>query len=169
MNAMKLGMAAALMLACGAACADGSGTITYQGKTFQLKGAYAYLQSDPFDKSKPATMVVLGERPVDAKKIDAAEDRDDALAAAFDRYTGGEERPAKLEIVVSRTQPPEVAMISFTVPGTSLSASGKKAKLELKRNDDKRIEGTLRSMKDSDKNDAHGGYFDVSFALDVAP
>jgi hypothetical protein len=43
-----------------------------------------------------------------------------------------------------------------------------KYKLELKRNDDKRIEGTLHSTKEADKTAEHGGYFDLHFALDVA-
>jgi hypothetical protein len=43
-----------------------------------------------------------------------------------------------------------------------------KYKLDLKRNDDKRVEGTLHSTKEADKTAEHGGYFDLHFALDVA-
>jgi len=40
--------------------------------------------------------------------------------------------------------------------------------LDLKVNDGKRIEGTLRSTHDAEKTDDHGHWFDLHFALDVA-
>jgi hypothetical protein len=168
MNAKRLPLAAVLLLGCATAWAGDVGSFTYKGKTFALKGGYAYAHPDPFDKSKPSTVVVLGARPVDAKKIDAADDRIGALRAAFDQFNADEDRPPKVEIVVSRELPPAAMMISFTTPDTSLSASGKKVKLELARNDGKRIEGTLRSLDQAAKTSEFGGYFDLHFALDVS-
>ena len=105
---------------------------------------------------------------MDARKIDGADDKGAALSAAFEQLDADAPRPAKLEIDVSRDSPPEINEISLTMPGTSLSSSGKKVKLELKRNDDKRIEGTIRSLNAADKTARNGGYIDVQFALDVS-
>ena len=50
MITIKPVMVAAVLLACASARADGGGSFTFEGKTFALKGAYAYSHPNPFDK-----------------------------------------------------------------------------------------------------------------------
>ncbi|MFI5197405.1 MAG: hypothetical protein ACHQJD_02200 [Thermoanaerobaculia bacterium] len=143
-----------------------------KGKTFALKSAYAYSRPDPFDHSRQSTVIAFSERLIDAKQIDAAKDRFGALSHAMNDYVPDkEERPASVEIIIARDDPQfPIQQIGYELPGLSSSASvgAGKYKLDLKRNDGKRIEGTLRSTKEADKTAEHGGYFDLHFALDVA-
>jgi hypothetical protein len=171
MNLQKFILAATLSLTCGSAIADGSGALVVGGKTFALKSAYAYSRPDPFDESKQSTVIAFSERVLDTKKIDGAGDRRSALSDAMDAYfPDKEERPANVEVMIARadaTRP--VQQVAYTIPGLSSSASvgAGKYKLDLKRNDDQRIEGTLRSANEADKTAEHGGYYELEFALDV--
>jgi hypothetical protein len=79
----KLALTAALLATCGIAFADGGGTFTVKGKTIALKSAYAYSRPDPFDHSKQSTVIAFSERLIDAKQIDAAKDRPNALSHAM--------------------------------------------------------------------------------------
>jgi hypothetical protein len=169
MKPRNLVAAAMLVLSISPAWAEGGGSITYKGKTYPLAGAYAYSHPDPFDKSKTATEIDFSSKSIDAKAINAAGDRREALNKITDAYfPDKEERPTKVELQISRGATGEVQQLGFSVPGTSLSGSGKKVKVELKRNDAQRIEGTLKSLNVADKNSEFGGYFELNFALDVA-
>ena len=160
-----------VLLAVGIAVADGGGTFTVKGKTTNLKSAYAYSCPDPFDQAKQSTVIVFSERVIDTAKIDAATDRKGALAHAVNEFDmGKEERPANVEIYIARNDPGfPVQQIGFELPGLSSSASvgADRYALHLKRNDAKRIEGTLLSTKEAAKTAEHGGFFDLHFALDV--
>ena len=172
MKCVTFALTAALLVACGIAFAEGGGTFTVKGKTTVLKSAYAYSRPDPFDQSKQSTVIAFSERLIDAKAIDAAGDRMAALSHAMNDYLPDKEnRPASVEIMIARSDPQfPIQQIGFELPGRSSSASvgAEKFKLVLKRNDAKRIEGTLLSTKEADKTAERGGYFDLHFALDVA-
>lgn len=172
MRWVRLALTVAVLATCGTALADGGGTFTVKGKTIVLKSAYAYSRPDPFDHSKRSTVIAFSVRLIDAKQIDAAEDRPAALAHAMNDYDPDkEERPASVEIIIARNDPQSpIQEIDYEMPGLSSSASAgaDHYKLDLKRNDDKRIEGTIHSTKEADKTAEHGGYFDLHFALDVA-
>lgn len=172
MKCATLGLTAILLATCGIAFADGGGTFTVKGKTFVLKSAYAYSRPDPFDHSKQSTVIAFSERLIDAKKIDAATDRLDALSHAMNDFVPDKEvKPASVEVMIARDDKEfPIQQIGFELPGLSSSASvgADRYKLELKRNDGKRIEGTLHSTKEAAKTAEHGGYFDLHFALDVA-
>ena len=117
-------------------------------------------------------MIAFSERLIDSKKIDAAEDRRDALSHAMNDYDSDKEvKPASVEIMIARDDKQfPVQQIGFDLPGLSSSASvgSDLYKLTLTRNDGKRIEGTLHSTKEAAKTAEHGGYFDLHFVLDVA-
>jgi hypothetical protein len=171
MNSARAALAAILFTTSAIALADGGGTFTVKGKTVALKSAYAYSRPDPLDGSKQSTVIAFSERLIDAKKISAAKDIPDALSHAMNDYSGAEEKPASVEVIISRNDPDSpVQQIGFDLPGLSSSASvgAGRYKLDLKRNDAKRIEGTLRTTREADKTSEHGGYFDLHFALDVA-
>ncbi len=170
MKYATLALTATLLATCATALADGGGTFTVKGKTTVLKSAYAYSRPDPFDRSKQSTVIAFSERLMDAKQISAAKDILDALSHAMNDHSGTEEKPASVEVIVARNDPDSpVQQIGFELPGLSSSASvgAGRYKLDLKRNDARRIEGTLRSTKEADKTADHGGYFDLHFALDV--
>ena len=172
MKCATLALTTILLATCGTAFADGGGTFTVQGKTFVLKSAYAYSRPDPFDPSKQSTVILFSERLIDAKKIDSATDRGSALDhIVFDHLPDKDERPGSVEIMIARddAQRP-IQQIGYTIPDKASSASvgSDFYKLVLKRNDAKRIEGTLVSTKEAAKTAEHGGYFDLHFALDVA-
>lgn len=172
MKCATVALTATLLATCGIAFADGGGTFTVKGKTTVLKSAYAYSRPDPLDHSKQSTVIAFSERLIDAKQIDAAQDRPDALSHAMNDYVPDKEmKPASVEIIIARDDPQSpIQQIGYEMPGLSSSASvvADKYKLTLKRNDAGRIEGTLHSTKEADKTAEHGGYFDLHFALDVA-
>ena len=163
----------ASLFATGCALADGTGSFTVHGKEFSLKSAYAYTHSDPFDSTKQATVIAFCARAFDEKQIASADDPAAALSDALNAYVSSKEkRPAKVEIIVARGKASEPILdVSYSIPGESSQANSRAASyiIEFKRNDDKRIEGTLRSKLDADKNARFGGYFDLDFALDVHP
>jgi hypothetical protein len=160
MKLTKLALITTLLSHCASAFADGGGTMTVNGKEFALKSAYAYSCPDPFDQSKQSTEIAFSSRVLDAKQIDAADNPSRALSAALDQYFPGKEaKPTKIKIMLARgnTESP-IQNISFSIPGLSSGASVGAAfySLELKRHDDKRIEGTLRSKNQSDKTSEFG-------------
>lgn len=172
MRFAKLALTAILLGTCAMACADGGGTFTVQGKTTALKDAYAYSRPDPFDHSKQSTVIAFSTRLIDKKQIDAAQDHAGALSDVMNAYfPGKEEMPSSVEITIARNDPESpIQQIGYSTPDRSSSAStgSDNYKLDLKRNDGKRIEGTLHSTKEAAKTAEHGGYFDLHFALDVA-
>ena len=172
MKCATLALTAILLATCGMAFADGGGTFTVKGKTFVLKSAYAYSRPDPFDHSKQSTVILFSERLIDAKKLDSATDRGSALDhVIFDHLPDKDERAGSVEIMIGRDDAKfPIQQIGYTIPNENSSASlgADRYKLVLKRNDAKRIEGTLLSTKDAAKTAEFGGYFDLHFALDVA-
>jgi hypothetical protein len=171
MKLTKLALITMLLGTSASAFADGGGSITIEGKEFALKSAYAYSCPDPFDKSKQSTEIAFSGRVFDAKQIDTADNPSGALSALLNEYfPDKEDRPTQVTIILARgnTESP-IQNISYSIPKLSSGASVGAAHytLDLKRHDDKRIEGTLRSKNKSDKTSRFGGYFDLHFALDV--
>ncbi len=174
---MKLKMlilSVSLFSAVAIAKADAGGNFTVEGKTFNLLGAYAYTCPNPYDQTKPATVITFSIRKLDAKAIESADDPAAALSAAVNAYLPAQEaRPAHVKVIFARLDPESpITDISFSIPELSSQASSNIASyvLDLKRNDDKRIEGTLVSKNESAKTQKYGGgYFDLKFALDVNP
>ena len=171
MKQLQWFLAAVLIGGSAAVQADGGGTIYSNGVATTISGAYAYAAPDLFDPSKQAVVLVLSSEPIDATAYDAAADR----AKAFDDnlFWNNERKPtsAKLTIGTNKDAPIEQANLAV-LSGESLHSSGSMGTafytLDLKTNDGKRIEGTLRSTHESEKTDKNGTYYDVHFALNVA-
>lgn len=164
-------LAAILLVVFGAAWADGGGTIYRNGTATALTSAYAYAAPDLFDASKPAVVVVLSDQAIDAAAYDAAADR----ARAFDRYLfwDSASKATSVMLTISAGKDARVEQVNLSVlSGEGLHSSGSMGAnfytLELKSNDGKRIEGSLRSTHESEKTDKNGTYYDLHFALDVA-
>jgi len=138
-----------------------------------MTSAYAFTEPDYFDKSKTAVVVFLRDRPIDPATYDAAPDRD----RAFSRLIGNtlDDRPS-LRLTIGSDQQGHAVVEGVDAAYSSakghVSTSSNLATgsytLDLKVNDGKRIEGTLRSTHESEKTDDHGHWFDLHFALDVA-
>ena len=174
---MKLRMlilSASLFAAVAHAKSDAGGSFTVEGKSFNLLGAYAYTCPNPYDQTKPATVITFSIRKIDAKVIESADDSAAALQTAVNSYLPDKEaRPASVKVILARLDPESpITDISYSIPELSSQASSNIANyvLDLKRNDDKRIEGTLLSKNESAKTQKYGGgFFDLKFALDVNP
>lgn len=173
MKLQKLVFIAALTAASFNACADAGGKFIVEGKEFALVSAYAYTHPHPFDDSKPSTVIAFSGRAFDEKAIATSDDPVSALSTALNSYVPGEERPARVEIIFSRDDKESpIVDISYAIPALSSQASARAANytIQFERNDDQRIEGSLRSNQESAKTAKYGGgYFDLHFALDVHP
>ena len=145
----------------GLAFADGSGTLIIKGQTTAFKTAYAYRHADDFQPDQQITTVVLSDKPIDVSKVNDAVDREDALKTQLRELNGNR---VELNIRADGT----VENVNTMTDGTSGSVSGSGwYAIDLKRNDDKRIEGTFRSSDEKDKKEGSSGYFDLKFALDL--
>lgn len=149
----------AVMLGCASsvAYADGSGTLYNDGKATELTSAYAFRMADPFDAAAQITRVVFSDRSIDAKVIDAATDRDDALDEMLRGAT---------QVEINIQADGNVQNINLQMEGFSGSQSGSGwYTLDLKHNDAQRIEGSFHSNDEEEKQ--NGRYFDLRFAFDL--
>jgi hypothetical protein len=170
MQFVSMGM---LSLACSASWADGGGALYHDGLKVTYTSAYAYAVPDLFDKSKQAVVIVMGDRPIDAATFDAAADRDKAFGdfmgnslrdGSSVQITLGPDKDGNVRVEQVNTRESTNGKFSSS-SGSTMESS---YKLDLKRNDGKRVEGTYLSTHESDKTEAHGKFFDLHFALDVA-
>lgn len=174
MKLQMLMLSASLFAVVANAKAEAGGSFTVEGKTFELLSAYAYTCPNPYDKTKPATVITFSVRKIDAKAIKSADNPASALRDAVNSYLPEQEaRPSSVQVTFARLAPDSpIADISYSIPELSSQASSNIAGyvLDLKRNDDKRIEGTLLSKDPANKTKKYGGgFFDLQFALDVDP
>lgn len=146
-----------LALAPGMVLAAGSGTVYHDGQATALAHAYAYRTPDPFDKDKQITRIVFTDRAIDAAAVRDASNRDDAI----DEQLHGATR-VDLNLEADGSVQNVNTRIGDRI-GTQ-SGSGWYT-LTLKRNDDKRVEGSFHSNDESEKKS--GRYYDLTFALDV--
>lgn len=149
----------AVMLGCASsvAYADGSGTLYNDGKAIALPYAYAYRTADRFNKGQQMTSVVFSDKAIDAAALADASDRADALN---DMLRGATQVELNIEADGN------VQNLNTQMDGYSGSTSGSGwYTLELKQNDDARIEGSFRSNDEEDK--ASGRFYDFTFALDL--
>jgi hypothetical protein len=144
-------------IASGFVLADGSGTFYNEGRAIELKNAYAYRMADPFGQGTQITRVVFADKPIDAAALRDAVDRDDAI----DTLLRGATR-----VDLNLDADGSVQNINTRVGDTSGSQSGSGwYTLDLKRNDDQRVEGHFSSNDEADKQS--GRYYELSFALDL--
>uniref|UniRef100_UPI003784487C hypothetical protein n=1 Tax=Dokdonella sp. TaxID=2291710 RepID=UPI003784487C len=125
----------AVMLGCvsSAAYADGSGTMYNDGKAIALPYAYAYRTADRFNKGQQITSVVFSDKAIDAAALADATDRGDALD---DQLRGA----TRVELNIEADG--NVQNLNIQMDGYSGSTSGSGwYTLDLKQNDDARIEG----------------------------
>lgn len=147
----------ALLLACGVAFANGSGTFYQDGKAMALNNAYAYRMADPFDAGKQITRIVFADRAIDAGVLNDAADRDSAMDEML-------RDAVRVELNVDSDGSLQNVNVRTDSGSGSQSGSGWYT-LSLKRNDDKRIEGSFRTNEESEK--AKGSYYDFRFAFDL--
>jgi hypothetical protein len=173
MKLMQFVSMGVLSVACSIAWADGGGMLYHDGVSVKFTSAYAYAVPDPFDKSKQAVVIVMSDTPMDAATFDAAPDRD----RAFSTYMGNSLRDGNsVQITLGPDKDGQVRVEQVntrtSTNGEFSSSSGSTMassyKLDLKRNDGKRLEGTYLSTRESEKTEEHGQFFDLHFALDVA-
>jgi|GEM_PF-2342822 len=162
-----------LLAAYSVSWADGGGFLYHDGAKVTFTSAYAYAVPDPFDKSKQAVVIVMGDMPIDAATFDAAPDRDRAFSDFMGnslrdgnsvQITLGQDKDGHVRVEQVNTRASTNGKFSSS-SGSTLESS---YKLDLKRNDGKRIEGSYLSTRESEKTEAHGQFFDLHFALDVA-
>jgi len=149
------------LCACVAAHAAGSGEFTRKGQSTKLPNAFAVRQPDHFDKSKMLTSVLFSSKPLDAAKVNAAAK---PIDEAESQLRQSEASWAELDIAADGS----IESIGFHAPGVSVSG-GTSDKPVLVKNDDKRIEGSFKTKDESEKTGDYGGYYDLKFALDIAP
>ena len=162
-----------LLILTTAAHADGGGSVYLDKVALSMTSAYAYAAEDYFDKSKTAVVVVMRDRPIDAAAYDAAPDRAKAFGNVVGNMLG---TGASLRFVIGSDKNGRAVVegvdTGYRGQGAYRSGSFTMAPdnytLDLKVNDGKRIEGTLRSTHESEKTEDHGHWFDLHFALDVA-
>ncbi len=156
---------------CGPAWADGGGTVYREGAATKFLSAYAYAKPDLFDESKQAVVIYVLDGPIDAATFDAAPDREGALGHLLWDTNGN---TVQLTIGPDKNgqagveQVNLVARVNGTTTSTSASMGPDYYVLDLKANDGKRIEGSLRSTHESEKTAKNGSFFDLHFALNVA-
>lgn len=148
---------ASLLLGCGAVLAAGSGTLYQEGKAMALKNAYAFRIADPFDKGKQITRVVFSDRPIDGAVLDDAADRESALDGMLRGAT-------RVELNIEPDGSFQNVNLQTDSGSGSQSGSGWFT-LDLKHNDDKRIEGSFHTNDESEKKT--GRYYELSFAFDL--
>ena len=157
MNTMLRLLSAGLAFASGLAFADGSGTLYNDGKAIALKHAYAYRMPDPFDKGKQITRIVFADKPIDSASLADASDRDSAVDDQLREAT---------RVDLNLEADGSVQNVNTHIGYSSGSQSGSGwYTVSLKRNDDKRVEGSFRSNDEEDKKS--GRYYDLAFALDL--
>ena len=154
-------MGTAVLWACTYAYATGSGEFTRKGQTTKLPNAYALRQADHFDDKKILTTVLFSTMPLDTAKVDAASDR---MKEAESQLGQLDAFYAELDIGADG----KLEMIGFFGPGLSVSGGASEQPV-LVQNDEKRIEGTFRSKDEKEKAGSSGGFYDLKFALDIAP
>jgi hypothetical protein len=154
-------LATATLLASMAAVAGGSGTLYMDGKATPLTSAYAFRAADPFDDKARITTVVFSDKPIDAAALTEEADRGEALA---DQLRASQATRVELNLQDDGS----VQDVNIAAPGSSASQSGSGwYTLELAHHDARRVEGSFRSKDEADKKNGH--YFDLAFALDLAP
>lgn len=156
--------AAALLAACGSAAASNFGTYTADGKTIPLNSGYAWtIRGD-----KNTKVVMCDVAKIDAEPLNAI---DGYRYNAF--YTQvSKTNPARGCVELKITPDGSLDdLTTNTMNGMHMGVAGNSRpaayKLEIKRNDGKRIEGTLHSTDELKKS--KNVEFDIKFNLDVAP
>lgn len=143
------------------AAAEGSasGTMTIEGKTFELKHAKATRIVDWTDKQKEATLLLLTDNPVpDSAVLDSGE--------LMDLYRDGKVNGLKVEFTDDGQNRSYILMSNAYEGSISMSGTFDSAK-ELAVFTEKRIEGTM--VQEPRKLGDTTYAFDVKFAADVAP
>jgi len=151
-----------LALGCaGTAFAAGSGEYTRKNQTTKLPNAYAFRHTDHFDAKKTVTSLMFSTVPVDAAK---AAKEPDAFAAAEDQVRAKDGFYVQLDV----DEAGNLGMIGFFGPGLSMSG-GAMEKPVFTRRDDKHVAGTFRTRDEKEKSQDFGGFYDLTFDVDVTP
>jgi len=166
MKPQRILLSAMLLTASATALADTGGTLYHNGTPVALTSGYAYIGPDHFDKSKQVLEITLSDVPIDAATIDAGKNRRDDLYTYLNRR-----KASSVNLTLNpdnKDQPLAQISIAMDEYHSAGVMGGDFYKLDIKRNDGKRIEGTLRSTHEQDKTSKHDDYYDLNFALDVA-
>ncbi|MGA9335543.1 MAG: hypothetical protein WBV39_14785 [Rudaea sp.] len=169
MNPFKCGLTlgALLLAGCAAKASGGSGMLYAGGKPYPLVGAYAYryqaARANSAEALKASTVIVLSDKPIDAAALDQKQQFDMPMAVR-------RELDDKQATAVVMYLNPDASLQRIETLGDELHdvAFGDACcTLTIKRNDDKRVEGSLRSNNAAGKTE--GEYFDLHFALSLPP
>lgn len=146
-----------------AASATGTGTCTYKDKKLALVDGVIYQRPDHFEPTKKETTIALATLKLDAAKIAAAADPEDAVREqVWNANDGGQVRLTLGEGGVT-------AIYAYLPPGGNISQSGTAfGELKLTRNDARGAAGHYR-LKGKDKDDLSCDVgFDLAYAVPAA-
>ena len=153
--------AGGLIVVAGMALAAAGSTYYDHGKAIALSDAYACTQPDMLNDGKTITIVAFANGPIDKAALGRAADPCRELPNQVGtKFTTLVELKIKYDGTAYNVQ-------VYDANGTT--ARSDPATLKLTKNDGKRIEGSYVSKNGSWKTSPDHAYFDLTFALDVAP
>ena len=160
---VRCALAGALVLLPLLAAASGSGTCRYHDKTLVVADAVLYRAADPFDAEQQETKIALASVKLDAARIAAARDPEDALREqVWAAENGG-------QVQLTLGEGGVTALYAYLPPGSNISRSGSAfGEVEFSRNDDAGIAGRFRLAADGADELSCDLHFDVRYAAPVA-
>jgi len=139
------------------ALAGGNGTCTYEGKKLTLIDAVAYQRPDHFEPGKMETTVALASVKLDAGKVAASKDPDDAV-----RDLAGDGGLVRITLDDSGV----TAIYAYLPPGSNISQSGTAfGDLKRSRSDAKGVAGHYTLKGNDDKALSCDFGFDLAYAV----
>ena len=160
---VRCALAGALVLLPLLATAGGSGTCRYHDKTLVVADAVLYRAADPFDAEQQETKIALASVKLDAARIAAARDPEDALREqVWAAENGG-------QVQLTLGEGGVTALYAYLPPGSNISRSGSAfGEVEFSRNDDAGIAGRFRLAADGADELSCDLHFDLRYAAPVA-
>lgn len=145
------------------AAASGSGTCRYQDKSLVVVDAVLYRAPDPFDADQQETKIALASVTLDAARIAAARNPEDALREqVWAAENGG-------QVQLTLGEGGVTALYAYLPPGSNISRSGSAfGDVEFSRNDDAGIAGRFRLSGGAADELSCDLRFDVRYAVPAA-
>ncbi len=145
------------------AAASGSGTCRYRDKSLVVVDAVLYRAPDPFDADQQETKIALASVTLDAARIAAARNPEDALREqVWAAENGG-------QVQLTLGEGGVTALYAYLPPGSNISRSGSAfGDVEFSRNDDAGIAGRFRLSGGAADELSCDLRFDVRYAVPAA-
>jgi len=135
----------------------GAGQFFHDGKLITLTSGYAYRGPDHFHPDQQMLVLDFSDQPTATAAINDAPDRASALE---------EQRTQGNRVTLNIGADGSLINANFRADGLAGSGSGSGwYKLQLRQNDDKRVEGRFVSTDEASKT--HGEFYDLKFSFDL--